>query len=187
MQRLRLSGETSFALLWMLPFTVLGASTTLHHEMWRDELQAWLIALESSSLRELLHHVAIERTPAAWHLVLMLLTRFTNRPEAMQVLHLAVACTTAYLCLRLAPFTRVQRVLLVFGYFFSYEYLAIARSYSLTTLCLLIACAAWTRARPMVGLTAGALFVLSQTLFERNLAILDFAYDISKFFDCLLE
>jgi hypothetical protein len=165
MQRLRISGETSFALLWMVPFTVLGASTTLHHEMWRDELQAWLIALESSSLRELLHHLAREGTPAAWHLMLMLLTRFSDRPEAMQVLHLAVACTTAYLCLRLAPLTRVQRVLLVFGYFFSYEYLAIARSYSLTALCLVIACAAWTRAKPMVGLTAGALFVLCQTSF----------------------
>jgi len=32
MRHLRLSGETSFALWWMLPFTILGASTTFHHE-----------------------------------------------------------------------------------------------------------------------------------------------------------
>jgi len=163
MRHLRLSGETSFALWWMLPFTILGASTTFHHEMWRDELNAWLIALGSSSLGDLLERVSYEGTPAAWHLLLMLLTRFTDRPEAMQVLHLTVACATAYLCLRLAPFTRLQRVLLVFGYFFAYEYLAIARSYSLTVLCLVVACAASTRPRPRWGLTVVALLVLSQT------------------------
>ena len=34
-------------------FVLLGLIGILHHEMWRDELEIWLLARDSGSMREL--------------------------------------------------------------------------------------------------------------------------------------
>ena len=65
-----------------------------HHEMWRDELQAWLLARDSAGPADLFANLKYEGHPALWHLLLMPLTRLTASPVAMQALHLVIASTT---------------------------------------------------------------------------------------------
>ncbi len=116
-------------------FLLLGGVVTFHHELWRDEVQAWLLARDSASVPELLANLRYEGHPALWHLLLLPLTRLFATPVAMQGLHLLLATATVYLFARWAPFSRLQKVLFCFGYFPFYEYAVIARNYGL---CLLL-------------------------------------------------
>ncbi|MUL38781.1 hypothetical protein [Gloeocapsopsis dulcis] len=89
----------------------------LNHEMWLDELQAWLIAKDSTSLVDLFHNLRYEGHSGLWHINLYLISRFTQNPTAMQFFHLSIATASVYIFVRFAPFTRLQKILFSFGYF----------------------------------------------------------------------
>ena len=126
----------------------------LHHEMWRDELQAWLLARDTVSLRDLFHQLRYEGHPALWYLVLRPITALSRDPRWMQWLSVVLGASSAYVFARFAPFTRAIRVLFAFGYFVVYGYTIVARSYGLQMLLLLILCAviAGRRSRILVAL-----------------------------------
>lgn len=135
----------SFAAMVTVGFFLVGLATILNHEMWRDELQAWLIAKESGSLLELARNMRYDGHPPLWYLLLYALSRATQNPASMQALHLAIATATCYVFARFAPFPRLQRALFCFGYFPLYEYAAISRNYASGVLLLFCFCAAYRR------------------------------------------
>src|SRR5262245_47165629 len=61
------------------------------HEMWRDELQAWMIARASHSVPNLLDNIRYEGHPALWYLLLLPLTKISGAPWVMQLAQLAIA------------------------------------------------------------------------------------------------
>lgn len=101
------------------------------HEMWRDELHCWLVALGSSTPWQVVHERAYDGQPPLWYLVLWVLTRLTWHPELMRVVHLAIASAVVLVFVGLSPFGRATRALFPFGYFVAYEYAALSRCYSL--------------------------------------------------------
>ncbi len=122
--------------VWGL-FAVASAIGLATHEMWRDELQQWMIAVDADSLKSLLANVRYEGTPPVWHFFLFGLSRFTKNPGSMQVVQFLVNVSACYLILRFAPFERWQRYLLCFSYYLLFEYGQIVRSYSIVPLALL--------------------------------------------------
>jgi hypothetical protein len=126
-----------------LLFFGLGAISLLHHEMWRDELQAWRIAASSSSLRDLFRNVRYEGSPALWHLTLYVLSRFSDHPAVMQAFHLVLATAGIYLISRFAPFTRLQKLFFSLGYFPLYEYGVISRNYVMGMVGMFAFCAVY--------------------------------------------
>src|SRR5260370_10410683 len=138
---------------WVLVVALLvaGAGTAValsQHVMWFDELQAWNIARVSSSLGDVAHHLRYEGHPIGWYLLLFGLTRFTGDPRAMQVLELVIVLATYALILFKSPFAVPVRVALLGGYFVSFEYGVLSRSYSLEVLALVVALVALARPRP---------------------------------------
>jgi len=121
-------------------FLLVGAFTAAHHEMWRDEIQAWLLARDSSSLIDLFRNLKYEGHPGLWHICLMPLSRITKSPVIMQVFHLLIAATTVYLFARYAPFNSLQKFLFAFGYFPLYEYAIVCRKYALGVLLICLFC-----------------------------------------------
>jgi len=117
------------------------------HAMWRDEMQAWLIARDSADIRALFHNLHNEGHPALWYLLLMPLTRLGRDPVLMQVLHFAIAAATVALVLWRAPLSAFERTLFPFGYFILYEYAVKSRSYALGGLLLFVFAALWRRRR----------------------------------------
>jgi hypothetical protein len=115
--------------------------------MWRDEMQAWLVARDSVDVGELLRRIKYEGHPALWYLLLFGVTRVTHHPEAMQALHLVIAACCVFCFARSAPFPTWVRSLFCFGYFPLYEYGVIARNYSLGVLFLFAAAALFHRRR----------------------------------------
>lgn len=129
-----------------------------HHELWRDEIDSWLLARDSASPAELLRNMHYEGHPALWHLLLLPLTRMFHDPVAMQAAQWLIAVTTAAVVMFCAPFDRATRVLVCFGYYFVFEYGVIARGYGLGVLLLMTAVVA-SRRRSFVA--AGFLLALA--------------------------
>ena len=150
-----------WGILLYLSVTGLNLAT---HEMWRDELQAWLIARGSNTICELFLNFRYEPHPALWFLLLYPLSKITHNAVAMQLLHLAIATGTAYIFLKFAPFTRLQKLLFIFGYFLIYEYAAISRNYALGIFFIFLFCALFNAGPRKNYLKLSAvLFLLAQT------------------------
>ncbi|RJR32498.1 MAG: hypothetical protein C4567_18605 [Deltaproteobacteria bacterium] len=161
----RTPGEgAGFLWLAILGFFFLGLILLLRHEMWQDEWQAWLIARESASLPELFRNLRYEGHPGLWHLGLYLVSRVAFDPLGMQLLHLTVATASVYVFLRYSPFTRLQKILFILGYFPFYEYAVISRNYGLGVFALFSFLAVFCRTRPRnYPLLGVILFFLCQT------------------------
>lgn len=137
------------------------------HAMWRDEMQAWLMARDAVDLSGLLRNLRYDGHPALWLLMLWPLTRIGSDPVLMQALHLVVASASVALVLWRAPLWWWERVLFPFGYFFVYEYAVKSRGYALGGLFLFLLCAVWRqrRARPLTVALLLALMANVQFLF----------------------
>ncbi len=111
----------------------------LHHELWLDEAHHWLMALDSHSFSELFYNMRHEGHPMLWNILLFLLTRITDNPFGMQLLHIVLSTLTVNIFLRKSPFSTLFKVLFVFGYFMLFEYNLISRNYILGLLFLFLA------------------------------------------------
>ena len=168
---------------WIIAITffLLGALCLSHHEMWRDEIQAWLLARDSNSVPNLFANLKYEGHPGLWHLLLMPLTRISHSPTAMQALHLLVATSTVYVFARYSPFTTVQKLLFSFGYFPFYEYSIISRNYGLGVLLIFIFCSLFEKRYTNFLTISLVLLLLSHTsVFALIIAMV-------LFFDLLID
>jgi hypothetical protein len=156
-------GDNRLKIWLVFLFFSLGFIGIIRHEMWRDELQSWLIAKNSTSIIDLFNNLRYEGHPALWHSCLYLITRFTHNPLAMQIFHLLLATSVIYIFIEFSPFTRFQKILFTFGYFPFYEYSIISRSYSLGILLIFMFCALYpTRNRSYLPLSV-VLVLLANT------------------------
>lgn len=122
--------EHIFLFITLLAYGAVTLLSLLFHPMWRDEIHPWAMAGASSSLGDLLHRKAVEGHPDLWYYILYFIRRFNSNPIALQLTHWSIAVSTVFLVLRFAPFPKFQRLMLVFGYFFLFEYAVISRNYA---------------------------------------------------------
>jgi hypothetical protein len=133
------------------------------HEPWKDETQAWRLAIDSHGIADLVRNARYEGHPLLWHLMLQAIGHLSRSWWAPVVLHVVVACIAAWLVLRYSPFTRLQKVLLVFGYWSAYEYSVVVRPYGLGMMLAFAACIAWLAPRRRFVWTALCLALLANT------------------------
>jgi hypothetical protein len=117
-------------LLFVL-LAVYNAIRLFRHAMWRDELQAFMVAAASNTPLDLFAKLKYEGHPGLWHLLLWVVTRFTTDPVAMQALHLVIALGVWVLVWRLSP---VGKLLLLLSYYLFWEYFVVSRGYALGVL-----------------------------------------------------
>lgn len=132
------------------------------HEMWGDELQAWLIGKNSSTFFELISNSRYEGSGALWHLMLYFLAKFFP-PESMQYLHLIISTASVYLIMKHSPFTLTQKILLTFSYFIFFEYSLIARNYSIGVFLIFAFCVLFERRKSHPLLLISVLILLAHT------------------------
>ncbi|MEO5641799.1 MAG: hypothetical protein ABIQ40_18865 [Bacteroidia bacterium] len=144
-------------------FAVAGIAGILHHELWLDEAHHFLLARDSTSISEMAFNARYEGHPLLWNVLLFALTRFSSNPFGMQVLNLVIATIGVIIFLRFSPFSVLNKLLIVFGYFIFYEYTIISRNYSLVFLLLSIVCALYPERKKHFLLLSVALAFLAQT------------------------
>ncbi len=142
-------------------YVLLVGATMRQHAMWRDEMQAWLIARDIPSLAALLQQLRYEGHPALWYFLLIPLAHISRNPVLMQGLQLVIATTSLAIVLWRAPLTWAERALFPFGYLILYEYGVKSRSYALGFLILLLFCALWRQRRRHPVLIALVLALLA--------------------------
>ena len=152
-----------FALTLTFTYFLVGLFAAFHHEMWRDEIQAWLLARDSTGIFDLLRHMKYEGHPALWHLLLLPITRLTASPIGMQILHLLIATSTVFLVNRYSPLTPLQKVCFAFGYYSLYEYGVVCRNYAVSLLLVAILCTLLKRRYQKPIPVALTLFLMSHT------------------------
>jgi hypothetical protein len=144
-------------------FALVSAFIMLFHEMWRDEYQAWQIASFSKSFSELFHNIRYEGHPAMWFVLLHIFSFISDSPVTMQIVHLVISTATVFIIFRFAPFTFIEKILLVGGYFFLYEYNIISRNYAISVLLIALICIQLSRLKFNGLLTGVLLFLLCNT------------------------
>ncbi len=150
-------GQLRFALLLACAFLALAGIGAIRHELWRDEMQAWLVARDEPDLRGVIEQSHYEGSPPLWTLMLRPLTLATHRPEAMQALTWIIAGATVFLIAGFAPFGRLQRALLVGNYYLLFEYGIVCRNYLPGIFLLVAAMALMPSSRERPWLFAAAL------------------------------
>jgi len=117
-----------------LSLLALNVVRTLRHAMWRDELQIFQLGRASGSLADLFHHLRYEAHGSLWDVMVWLVTRASADPASMQVMQAVLAAAIWIVIYRWSPFSRVEKLLLLAGYFLFFEYFVMNRSYTLAAL-----------------------------------------------------
>lgn len=125
--------RTGFAILVTVVFGLLLAFVMMHHELWRDEAQAWMISAASQSIMDIFAYIRYEGHPPLWFIIMWPFTHFDN-PNWIKMPNFLLSIAVCFLVVKHAPFPRWVLVMLVFSYFFFYEYGAISRNYQLGVL-----------------------------------------------------
>lgn len=133
----RPSTDPRFVYPVLFLYLLLGAVLVVHHEAWRDEADSWLLARDATA-GEIWDRLGYKGTPGLWKVVLAPFAKAGLPFETAGWVHLAIATLAAFVLLRFAPFSRLLKVLILFSYLLGYEYLAIARNYTIGILLLFI-------------------------------------------------
>jgi len=155
----RASADWRFAVIVTMIYSGWVGYVALHHECWRDEADVWLAARDMSPA-QLFRWLGGAGTPGLWYFMVMPLAKAGLPYGSMLFLHVAIAIAFAALIALLSPFPRLFKVLIIFSYYFLYEFAVVARSYGLTVLLLMLIAIALTAPRRKMVVLGGLLFLL---------------------------
>ena len=155
-----------FTLLLCIPYLAFMIWMHAHHEMWRDEIHPWTLARLAHGFSELATGDSIyEGHPPLWFWYLHVWTWFVQGAWGIQAATIAASVAAAALLVRFAPFPRYLKVLLLFSYYFGYEYTVMSRNYVLGWLLACGFCALYHTIRVRYLAAALALGLLCLTSF----------------------
>jgi len=125
----------------MLLYSIITIIGMYHHELWFDEVQHWLIARDSRSFFDLFSNRYNDDHVPLWKILLFIINHFiSGNPFAIQVFHLIIINISVFIFLRCAPYNLIAKMLIIFGYYFIFEYSILCRNYALGILFLFIVC-----------------------------------------------
>jgi len=121
-----------------LVFGAVMIAQLAHHAMWRDELNAWAIALASPTLPDLFHNLHYDGHPGLWHLLLWLASWVSVAPVMLKLVHGVIGLALIGFIIWRGPFTALETLLLLLSYYVLFEYTVISRNYGIAMLIALI-------------------------------------------------
>lgn len=111
----------------------------LHHELWRDELQAWTLARDLSVF-DLFRQMQWEGHPCLWHLILMPFAKLGFPPITMGFISVAFLVATVAIILYKSPFHLPVKIAIVFSSPFLYFWSINSRVYAIIPFLISILC-----------------------------------------------
>ena len=170
----------SFFLLTLLYAAVI-IFISCYHEVWRDEIHALSLVSESDSVFDLFVNLRNDGHPPLWHLILYIGYHLVHHPLVLKIASISIATLAIYVFLSTSPFSWLQKVLFIFGYFPIYEYSVISRNYGISMLLLFCFCRLYSnRFKNIISLSI-ILFLLTQTNVNSSIIV------ISVFISLLVE
>lgn len=150
---------------WLGFILIIGYFKYGHHELWKDEWQAWFVA-KDKSLMQIFSFLYYEGHPALWYLYLKIFTFFAGIIDTVTIIqtaHLITVAAGLYFLFVLFRLPLFFKILFALSYFLLFEYGLIDRGYFLVI--LLAFWSAWLlRQEQYSALQLGCvLFLLCQT------------------------
>ena len=84
--------------------------TIFHHEPWRDEAQAWLIARDIP-LFSLFNQMQYEGSPALWHIIIMPFAKLGFPYITINLVHFLIIYLAAAVFVYKSPFSKTTKIL----------------------------------------------------------------------------
>lgn len=112
----------------------------IYHEPWRDEIQALSLVRSSSSIFELFSKTIYEGHPSLWFLILYQIKDSNNSIFLSQIIHLFITWFGVSILFFTSKIRLLYKSMIIFGYFFIYEYSVIFRNYSIGISLLFLTC-----------------------------------------------
>ncbi|MGA1242291.1 MAG: hypothetical protein ACO30G_06495 [Ilumatobacteraceae bacterium] len=125
--------------------SLLVAVLLWRHEPWRDELQAWSIAMATDTPWQLFPNTRLEGRPPGWQLLLWPFAQITTSVRVLQLVAFIVGLVAAWWWLRLASLAWWLKALVMFGFLFTGGYFVHARDYVLSFMLLVLSVAVYRR------------------------------------------
>ena len=149
--RTRLGLRRAEQLTWALHTVLVGVLLWMH-EPWRDELQAWSIAMASNTPWDLLPNTRLEGRPPGWQLLLWPFAQVITSVRMLQLITFVVGSVAAWWWLRRSVLDWRLKAVVLFGFLLTGGYLVHSRDYVLSFLMLLAAVGTYERRGPCMRL-----------------------------------
>ena len=114
---------------WLTLYLTLTIIGVYRHILWRDEMQGWLVALNSQNIFELWNINAPSGHPIVYPFLTFISSLIYEKPISMQFMQWSLAAICVFIFLLRAPFSKLHKLLFAFGYFPFWEYCLISRHY----------------------------------------------------------
>ncbi len=119
-----------FNLLLLILWLMVVLFTMFHHELWRDEAQAWCIVRDLNFI-DICSAARTEGHPLLWYLILYPFAKFGFPVEIMQVISLFFVFISIIFLLFKSPFNNFEKFIICFSSGLLYFLPIVARNYSL--------------------------------------------------------
>lgn len=147
----------------LLFWLALIVGVSCFHEMWRDEVRAWSIAISPESVWGLPAALKNEGHPLVWYLILRLGYQILPSPLILKVAAIGIAGIAVFLFYRRAPFASWLKLLFLFTFLPLYEYSVMARNYGISMLLFFLIAWVYPQRKEKVFLFAVLLIILAHT------------------------
>ena len=133
------------AFLIFIGWGLMAVYAMLHHEIWRDEMRAMSIAIQSPSFFQLPEYLVNEGHPILWYFLLKVGYSIFHSTYVLPALSIFFAAAIAWLLLFRSPFPLIFSALIIFGNWGLYEYGINCRNYGIAAFFLLLFADFYTR------------------------------------------
>ena len=142
----RILESRAFLIAAFVLFAAVTFWTTLHHEIWSDEGDPWLL-MRDADLGSIFRSASNGGVPLLFHWTIFPFARLGAPPLAMQLLNLMYVWAAVALLFRSTAFPALVKVLFAFSYFPAFEFAVITRPYGLQMLLTFAMAACWRERR----------------------------------------
>lgn len=147
----------------LLFWLALVVGVSCFHEMWRDEVRAWSLAISPESVWGLPDALKNEGHPLIWYLILRLGYQLLPSPVILKVASIAIAFLAVFLFYRSAPFASWLKLLFLFSFLPLYEYSVMARNYGISMLLFFLIASVFPKRKEQIFILAILLVILAHT------------------------
>ena len=148
----------TFLFIWLF----ITVFTMFHHEIWRDEAQAWCICRDLSII-DIWKTIRIEGHPIVWYLILFPFAKLGFPVEVMQIVSLVFVLFAVIFVIFKSPFNHFEKFMICFSAGMLYYLPIISRSYAITPVLLFLILNLYSKRREHPFLYCTLIIILSQT------------------------
>ena len=176
--------KLTISIIITLLYGIITLISVLHHEIWADEAQVWMLC-KNLSIPQLINHLHNEGHPSFFYLLVMPFAKIFSNIIYMQLICWFTMCCAVFLLIYKSPFNLIIKLSVLISAGFIYFLPVMARSYSILPFLIFLAVLLYLKRKEHPILYASILFCIANT----HIMMFGFAGILSLFYiiECIKE